>query len=66
MTKRRLTTREVAKRLGVCYQRVITRVKQGHFPNHARCECGHAILIPEEDIIAASQVAESVDKRRKK
>jgi hypothetical protein len=49
MTKR-LTTAQVAKELGVCKQRINAKVKQGHYPNHGRCECGHAILIPRDDV----------------
>ena len=61
MTKKRLTTQEAAKRLGVCPQRITARVKQGHFPNHGWCECGRSVMIPEEDITNP----EPVDKRRK-
>lgn len=61
MKKPRLTTREAAKRLGVCVQRVASRIKQGHFPNHERCECGMTIMIPESDIDSPVLM----DKRRK-
>ena len=47
---RRFTTKEVAARLGVCDQRVHAKIKQGHFPNHSRCECGRTIMIPEQDL----------------
>jgi Helix-turn-helix domain len=62
MTKKRLTTPEVAKRLGVCQQRVMTKVRQGHFPNHEWCECGRSIMIPEEDVTNPKPI---LDKRRK-
>lgn len=50
MTKKKLTIAEAAAVLGVCKQRVDAKIKQGHFPNHATCECGRAILIPSEDV----------------
>lgn len=62
MTKKRLTTQEAAKRLGVCPQRIASRIKQGHFPNHEWCECGRSIMIPEADI----ETPQTVDKRRKR
>jgi excisionase family DNA binding protein len=50
MKKKRLTTAEAAAALGVCKQRIDAKIKQGHFPNHTRCECGRAILIPAADV----------------
>ena len=49
MTKR-LTTAEAAVELNVCKQRIDAKIKQGHFPNYGRCECGRTILIPREDV----------------
>lgn len=46
MTKTRLTTKETAKALGVCVQRVSAKIKEGHFEGVERCECGRSILIP--------------------
>lgn len=51
MTKR-ITTNEAAKRLGVCPQRITSKINQGHFPNHGWCECGRSIMIPEADVDA--------------
>lgn len=44
------TTKEVAKQLGVCEQRIRARIKQGHFPHAKRCDCGQSWLIPERDL----------------
>lgn len=48
--KPRLTMQEVARELGVCKQRVAAKYNQGHFPNASRCECGHSVMIPREDV----------------
>jgi excisionase family DNA binding protein len=50
MKKKKLTTAEAAELLGVCKQRIDAKLKQGHFPNHKRCDCGRSILIPAADI----------------
>lgn len=50
MNKKRLTTKEVAKELKICTQRVAAKLTQGHFPNHGWCECGRSILIPVNDL----------------
>jgi hypothetical protein len=50
MTTKRLTTREVAKRLKLCPQRIAAKIEQGHFPGHDWCECKRSILIPESDL----------------
>lgn len=47
---KRLTTPEVAKRLKVTRARITHRLAQGHFPNHALCECGRTVMIPESDL----------------
>jgi hypothetical protein len=47
---KRYKTTEVAKRLGLCLSRIITKLKEGHFPNHEWCECGRTVLIPERDL----------------
>lgn len=46
----RLTTQQAAKELGVCKQRVFSKLQQGHFPGAGVCECGRTIMIPREDI----------------
>ena len=66
MTKNRLTTHEAAERLGVCPQRISHRLKQGHFPNHERCECGRSIMIPESDLDAPAPVDGRKNPKRKK
>jgi len=48
--KKKLTIAEAAELLGVCKQRIDAKLKQGHFPNHKRCECCRSILIPAQDI----------------
>jgi hypothetical protein len=48
--KKRLTTTEVARELGVCKQRVAAKLNQGHYPNASRCECGLSMMIPREDV----------------
>lgn len=47
---KRYTTPEVAKLLGICKQRVHRKLKDGHFPHAALCECGRTTLIPKKDI----------------
>ena len=46
----RLTVLEVAKLLKISRGRVTEKIKQGHFPNHARCECQRTIMIPTSDL----------------
>ena len=45
------TTKEVAKKLRLCVQRILAKVKQGHFPNSRACECGRSIMIPDTDVL---------------
>lgn len=47
---KKFSTKEAAKELGVCHQRILAKIKQGHFPNAHNCECGRSILIPEHDV----------------
>lgn len=47
---RKLTTNQIAKHLGISHSRILHKIKQGHFPNQSRCECGRSILIPESDL----------------
>jgi hypothetical protein len=47
---KKYSTKRVAELLGVCPQRISAKLKQGHFPNSHKCECGRSILIPEKDI----------------
>lgn len=49
-SKKRVTVAQAAKYLDVCMQRISAKIKQGHFPNHTWCECGHSILIPVSDL----------------
>ena len=48
---KKYSTKEVAKILGVCHQRIFAKLKQGHFPGSHHCECGRSILIPEHDVL---------------
>lgn len=48
---KKYSTKEVAKILGVCHQRIFAKIKQGHFPGSHNCECGRSILIPEHDVL---------------
>jgi hypothetical protein len=61
---KRYTTKEASKYLGVCIQRIQNRLLQGHFPNHAWCECGRSILIPKNDLDSPPPTRR--EKRRRK
>ena len=52
MTERNYTVREARAILGVSQQRMNRKLKDGHYPNHRRCECGNATFIPESDLQA--------------
>ncbi len=47
---KRVTTKEAAKILGVCAQRIDAKILQGHFPGFSWCECGRSRLIPLEEL----------------
>lgn len=49
MTKR-FTVTQVAKMVGLCKQRIQTKIMQGHYPNHGKCECGRSTMIPARDL----------------
>lgn len=44
------TTKQVARLLGVCSQRILAKIKQGHFPGAHTCECGRSLLIPQQEV----------------
>lgn len=46
----RLTVKQVSEKLNICGQRVRHKISVGHFPNAKLCECGNALLIPEDDL----------------
>lgn len=47
---KRYTTREIADLLGISHQRIAKKISEGHFPSHAKCECGYKILIDKSDL----------------
>lgn len=57
---------EMAKFLGVSRARVVQKVNQGHFPNAHRCECGHAIVIPDSDLWSSLSSDDKPDRRKAK
>ena len=61
MTKR-ITTHEAAKRLGVCHQRIASKIRQGHFPTYGWCECGRSLMIPEIEVEAQKKTTKRKNK----
>ena len=62
--EKRLTTREAAEYLGLCKQRIATKILQGHYKNASRCECGMTMLIPLSEINADMQIVNRKRKRK--
>jgi hypothetical protein len=52
---KKYSTKEAAKKLGLCPQRILAKIKQGHFPSAHTCECGRSILITETDLLNQPQ-----------
>ena len=49
---KKYSTKEAAKVLGVCQQRILAKIKKGHFPSAHSCECGRSILVTEKDLLS--------------
>ena len=52
---KKYSTKEAAAKLGLCQQRILAKIKQGHFPSAHNCECGRSILITETDLLNQPQ-----------
>ena len=63
-TEKRLSTREAAEYLGVCKQRIATKILQGHFKRVSRCDCGMSTMIPLAEVSA--DMLKTSNKRKRK
>ena len=50
--KTKYTVIEAVKYLGITKQRILQKLKKGHYPHSYLCECGQSYIIPLADLIA--------------
>jgi hypothetical protein len=50
MRKKRLTVTQTTKMMNLSQQRIMVKMKEGHFPGFGKCECGQRWMIPLDDI----------------
>lgn len=63
MTKR-LSTKDVASLIGVCKQRVSIKIRQGHYRDVTKCECGQTNMIPISEVTRDMLIPRPVGRKK--